>query len=217
MSFQKIKPTVPELQKLKKKKLFSEKGDKLLGLKREQIFIALNQTFNDFKTQQNKLNTMMTGTFDLLKRGFQHIGKTQLESIAHLNEKFISPAISLYFINKMNIDYPELKLKLKDKSMPSYSLTTTPITIDVIMKQMKRVLHQSIKVAELNSILYQLANDYKKISRRIKALEDIILPKLTIDIHEITQTLEDHSREEKIRMKKIKEFIEQKEQDDVND
>ena len=44
---------------------------------------------------------------------------------------------------------------------------------------------------------------------RINALDDIILPKLDTAIFQIDEILEDMSQEEFIRMKKIKEHLEQ--------
>ena len=84
-----------------------------------------------------------------------------------------------------------------------------PMHMDFLSLKLKQTLQDILKLAEFDSLLYDLASDFKRIERRINALDDIILPKLDTAIFQIDEILEDMSQEEFIRMKKIKEHLEQ--------
>ena len=48
MSFQKVKATKPELQRLQQKRVFSLRGERLLEIKREQVAHLLRITMKKF-------------------------------------------------------------------------------------------------------------------------------------------------------------------------
>ena len=62
----------------------------------------------------------------------------------------------------------------------------------------------------MDSLLYHVAEENEKVQRRIDALDEIIIPRLESIIRSIEEILGDEEREEFIRMKKIKENLENK-------
>jgi V/A-type H+-transporting ATPase subunit D len=210
MSFQKVKPTVPELDLLKKKKKFSQKGERLLEIKREQLFNSLKKTMNDFFQMRAEFREKMLKNYELLEKTFEIIGKGKVANIANLNKTYYKPESNITFYNQLGIDIPKISIDINETQLPTYSFADTPMHLDILMRKLRETLQIMTKLAELDSILYHFASSYQTIQRRINALDDIILPRLEKNIHTIEEILEDNEREEFIRMKKIKEFLEQK-------
>jgi V/A-type H+-transporting ATPase subunit D len=68
----------------------------------------------------------------------------------------------------------------------------------------EEMLQQLLRCAPLERNLQIIGEEVKKVSRRINALEEYLLPKLRGQVHSITSVLEEREREETFRLKKIK-------------
>ena len=210
MSFNKVKATAPELDNLKKKRIFSKKGEDLLSLKREQVLNSLKDTLGKFISKRKEMSKKIFEDQQLLERAFETIGERNVDLIATQNKRIKQVVIDVNFVNKMGEDTPEIVLHEEKKTLPSYSLTNTGLEMDILIRNLGFTLKTILKLAELDSMIYHFSDNFKKIEYRINALENIIVPKLERDILTIEEILEDIEREEFIRMKKIKEFLESK-------
>lgn len=208
MSFQKVKPTKPELTRLKKKRDFSQRGESLLEIKREQLHNLLTQTASDFFKVRNSMQKTLLANMELLKETYQFIGKEKVERISLYNQSKLDPRVKINYIHRGGIDLPQLELEKPQKYLPPYSFYDTALHIDILIKNMQECLNTLIKLGELDKATYRISENYKKINRRIDALEDLVLPKLNNEIKIIEDILSDNEREEFIRLKKIKEFLE---------
>ncbi|WP_457557647.1 V-type ATP synthase subunit D [Candidatus Harpocratesius sp.] len=208
MSFQKVKPTKPELSRLKKKRNFSQRGESLLEIKREQLHNLLQNTSSSFFSVRNQMRETILANMELLKETYQFIGKEKVERISLYNLSKLDPKIEITYIHRGGIDLPEIKLKETHEYLPSYSFYDTALHIDILIKNLHESLENLVKLGELDKRMYRISENYKKINRRIDALEDLVIPKLNNDIRVIEDILSDGEREEFIRLKKIKEFLE---------
>ncbi|MHA1730076.1 MAG: V-type ATP synthase subunit D [Promethearchaeota archaeon] len=207
--FKRIRPTKPNLDKLKNRKKFAEKGDHLLEMKRIQILDRFKENFNLCLKQRNITREKIKQAYAKLNKAYMHYGKRRIKILAELNRIHYEPSISINFVSNMGIDTPKVKLDLFEKEkLPSYSFQDTPIDFDDTVDFIKELLNDIIKVAELDYVIFHLAFNYQKIQRRIKALEDLLIPHLSSDIKGIEEILEDLEREELIRMRKIKDNLE---------
>ncbi|UYP47857.1 V-type ATP synthase subunit D [Candidatus Lokiarchaeum ossiferum] len=208
MSFQNVKPTKPELDRLKKKRQFSVRGENLLEIKREQLLNSLKTILDKNFSIRSEMRSEILKDMDLLEKTYETIGKRKVDRISRLNEVTLKTSVEINYIHEMGIDVPKLELHFQDKPLPSYSYGDTTLHLDILLKRLKTTLGRLIEIAEVDSMMYRLAEDNKKIQRRIDALDDIIIPQLDGNIHTIEEILNDEEREEFIRMKKIKEFLE---------
>jgi V/A-type H+-transporting ATPase subunit D len=203
-----VKATQPELTRLKNRHRFLEKGYNLLELKRQQLFEAMKNTSLQFFQARRALIETINADFNLFKRNFQLLGKEKIQILALLNRIHFEIGVDIKFINKYGVDVPDIKLEFKEEALPVYSFSDTPLHFDTLLLQFKETLKKIIKLAELDNVLYHFALNYQKIQRRIKALEDMILPRLSRDIHDVEEILEDLEQEEFIQIKNIKELLE---------
>lgn len=208
MSFQNVKPTKPELDRLKKKRQFSIRGENLLEIKREQLLNTLKGILDKNFSIRSKMRSAILKDMDLLEQTYETIGKRKVDRISRLNEATLETSVEINYIHEMGIDVPKLELNLQEKPLPSYSYGDTSLHLDILIKRLKETLVTLVELAEVDSMMYRVAEDNKKIQRRIDALDDIIIPQLDGNIRAIEEILNDEEREEFIRMKKIKEFLE---------
>ena len=207
MSFKNLKNTKPELDSLKKKKIFSLRGENLLDLKRMQILKLLREYSKDYFDLRLKMREHLLEEIKLLKKVYETIGIRKINRIANFTKTTLKPEIEITYIHSMGIDVPKIELILPKKQFPTYSYSSTTLYIDILIKGLKEVLKIIIKLAESDYLLYHVAEENKKVTRRIDALEEIIIPRLSASILTITEILNDEEREEFIRMKNIKEFL----------
>ena len=208
MSFKNLKNTKPELDSLKKKRLFSLRGEKLLDLKRAQILKLLRAYSKGYFDLRLKMREHLIEELNLLQKSFETIGIRKMKRIANFSKTTLEPEINITYIHEMGIDVPKIELILPKKQFPTYSYSSTTLALDMLIKGLNEVLVIIMKLAESDYLLYHVAEENKKVTRRIDALDEIIIPRLTKGILTITEILNDDEREEFIRMKKIKEFLE---------
>ena len=207
MSFKNLKTTKPELDSLKQKKEFSLRGENLLDLKRVQILKLLREFSKDYFALRLEMRDHFLEDIKLLKSTYKTIGIRKINRIANLTKATSAPEIEITYIHEMGIDVPRIDLILPKKQFPVYSYSSTKLSLDILIKGLNEVLKIIMKLAESDYLLYHVAEENKKVTRRIDALDEIIIPRLTASIRTITEVLNDEEREEFIRMKNIKEFL----------
>ena len=210
MSFQNIKPTKPELTRIKKKKNFSVRGENLLEIKREQLQNLLRKYMDKYFELKTKMRNHLLEDINLFEKTYETIGKSKISRIARLNEAMLNPEIEITYFHDMGVDIPKIKLNLPEYQLPTYSYSDTNLYIDILISRLREILFIIIKLGEMDSLLYHVATESKKVQRRIDALNEIIIPRLDGIISSIEEILSDEEREEFIRMKKIKENLENK-------
>ena len=207
MSFKNLKNTKPELDSLKKKRTFSLRGENLLDLKRVQILKLLREYSKDYFDLRLKMREHLLEEIQLLKKVYETIDIRKINRIANFSKITLKPEIEITYIHSMGIDVPKIELIFPKKQFPTYSYSSTTLYIDILIKKLREVLKIIIKLAESDYLLYHVAEENKKVTRRIDALDEIIIPRLSASIQTITEILNDEEREEFIRMKNIKEFL----------
>ncbi|MHA1672483.1 MAG: V-type ATP synthase subunit D [Promethearchaeota archaeon] len=207
MSFQKVTPTKPELNRIMKKRKFSQRGENLLEIKREQLHVSLTATYSRYFDVREIAREKTQKSFELLMETYKFIGKEKVERISKYNTAKFNPTVEITHIHRKTMDLPEISLKIRERSLPSYSFFDTALHIDILIKHLQSTLKILVELGELDKQMYLLASNHKKINRRIDALEDIIIPKLNAEIRTIEDFLFDEERDEYVRLKKIKEML----------
>lgn len=213
MGFRRVRPTKPNLDKLVKKREFSKRGSHLLELKRQQILNNFRRYMKEYVQQRRKTREKIIKAYRMLNECYMHYGKRRIKLISAVNKIHYEPKIELKFVNYLGVNVPKIKLDLFEKEkLPSYSFQDTPLIFDDLVNQITDLMKDIVRLAELDYLIFHLIATYQKIQRRIKALDQIIIPNLDRQIKGIEEVLEDLEREEHIQMKEIKEKIRIKEE-----
>jgi V/A-type H+-transporting ATPase subunit D len=212
LGFKKVRPTRPNLQHLENRKKFTDRGKRLLEIKREQFLEHLKENLKFYYAQRKKVRESVKKAYNNLLKSYMHYGKRRIQTLAQINRIHFEPSADITFKQYLGINTPNIKFDLLEKEkLPSYSFQDTPITFDDTIDQVKELMKQIATLAEYDYIVYHFAFNYQKIQRRINALEDIVIPRLVGDINYIEEILDDLEREEFIRLKKIKTKLETEE------
>lgn len=85
-----------------------------------------------------------------------------------------------------------------------YSLSKTNSQLDIAYICFSKVKEQTVRLAEIENSVYRLALEIKKTQKRANALQNIVIPRYTVQERQIADALEEKEREEFSRLKVIK-------------
>ncbi|MBN3491193.1 V-type ATP synthase subunit D [Acholeplasma equirhinis] len=114
--------------------------------------------------------------------------------------------IKLSYRSVMGVDLPIINYE-KARIRLSYGLKSTNSKFDYAYRMFGEARDLTIKLAEIDASAYRLADAIRKSRTRYNALKNIVIPEIETKIKSITEVLEEHEREEFIRLKLIKKNI----------
>lgn len=115
-------------------------------------------------------------------------------------------AVGIETKNLWGIRVAELqKMSLtRDSLTRGYAVTGTSARIDQAALAFEELLSHILEVAPVEIKLKKLGEEIKKTSRRVNALEQRLIPRLSSEKRYIQQILEEREREDVFRLKRIK-------------
>jgi V/A-type H+-transporting ATPase subunit D len=204
MALRDVKPTRSELISLKRRIALSERGYKILKMKRDGLIIEFFKVLAAAKDSRG----------DLLKK-FEHAG--QMMAMANTVEGTIGvksaafavqevPDITLSSKNIMGVVVPEIESTSVKKTLVErgYGLLGTTSLIDETAGAYEDLVEAIIESAEIETTMKKLLDEIESTKRRVNALEFKVIPELTEARDFIKMRLDEMEREELFRLKKIK-------------
>jgi V/A-type H+-transporting ATPase subunit D len=204
MALRDIKPTRSELISLKRRIALSERGYKILKMKRDGLIIEFFKVLAAAKDSRG----------DLLKK-FDHAGEVMafantVEGTIGVKSAAFSvqevPDITLSSKNIMGVVVPEIGSTKVKKSLVDrgYGLLGTSSIIDEAAGSYEDLVEAIIESAEIETTMKKLLDEIESTKRRVNALEFKVIPELTEARDFIKMRLDEMEREELFRLKKIK-------------
>lgn len=118
----------------------------------------------------------------------------------------VETGLSIDFRSVMGVEVPTVKLD-STISGNCYGYSSTNSALDEAYAAFSEVKRLTVRLTEIENSVYRLANGIKKTQKRANALKNIIIPRFTEQIKNITEVLEEKEREEFSRMKVIKSKV----------
>ena len=115
----------------------------------------------------------------------------------------LTGGIEITYRSVMGIEIPVVSSHFDAISI-RYGIGQTNTKFDYAYKQFLKVRDITVKLAEVESSTYRLADAIRKTKKRVNALNNIVIPRIESDIKFITNVLEEREREEFSRQKVIK-------------
>ncbi|MHA1489613.1 MAG: V-type ATP synthase subunit D [Promethearchaeota archaeon] len=210
MSFRRLKPTKTNLIRLSKKLSFVKRGENFLSYKQEQLIQQIKRNWPDYKKSQSRFYVLYIKSLLELNKTYKEMGVRQVSLICNMSKIQFNPIIDIKYIKNIGILLPDIYYDLKqEKQLPPYSFVDTSPHLDKLIILLKEFFESLIFYAEKEDILLKLLFNFKKISRRLNGLKNIIIPQLFSDIKTIKDILEELDRENFVRLKKTKSLIKQ--------
>ncbi len=211
ISFRKIKPTKTNLMNLQDRLEFVKKGENFLDYKREQLIQRIRNIWTDYKQQRKNFYNSLKKSIRKLTQVYKDMGKTEFNLISKISEIQFKPEINISFIKKIGIIIPRIDYKLEqEEKLPPYSFENTSPHLEELVDKLKQLLRDIIVLAETEDVILKYATNFRKVDRRINGLKNIVRPNLKDTIKKVSNIIEEMQRESFIRLKAVKERLEDK-------
>ena len=192
-------PTKSNLMKAKHSLELAQLGYELMDKKRVVLVKEMMSLFEDAKEIQNNIDNTFEEAYHALQVAFISLGVSHEIALAVP----VDNSLELRYRSVMGIELPTLR---STDSSPGiyYGFSSSNSMLDEAYMKFRKVKELTLKLAEIENSIYRLATSVKKVQKRTNALSNIIIPRYTEIIYDITNALEEKEREEFSRLKVIK-------------
>jgi V/A-type H+-transporting ATPase subunit D len=199
-----VKPTRSELIQLKNRIKLSERGHKLLKMKRDGLILEFFKILNQARNVRTELDAAYERSKEKIILASAVNGMIEVRSTAFTATK--SPEISLSGKNIMGVVVPKISSTGVRKTMyeRGYGIIGTNSYIDEAADSYEDLVEKIITAAELETTMKRLLDEIEKTKRRVNALEFKIIPELIAAMKYIRFALEEMERENTFRLKRVK-------------
>lgn len=186
----------------------ASKGFKLLQKKRDALkakFHTLLQAIVETKLQVGE--GLKDGAFALAKAHYASSGDDIASTVVE-RAKVPSITTKLYPDNVAGVSIPVFKLMhdpSKEASIQTLGVACGGAVINATRETYTKAVFSLVKLASLQTTFHTLDEEIKMTSRRVNALEFVLIPRIEDVIRYITQEMDEQSREEFFRVKKVVE------------
>ncbi len=179
-----------------------------MEFRREQLVFQINLLWKDYLNQRKEFLILFKKSLIYLNQTYEEMGKKKVKLISKLSRIQYKPRIDIQTNKKMGILVSQVEYEiLEEKKLPAYTFENTSHYIENLIKSLKILLEGIFKFSEIEDLMLKVSINFKKISRRINGLKNVIIPKLKYDIKQIKGILEEIERENYVRLKKTKDLI----------
>jgi V/A-type H+/Na+-transporting ATPase subunit D len=204
MALRDIKPTRSELINLKRKIKLSERGYKILKMKRDGLILEFFKVLADAKDSRGELLSKYQLAVEDMALANTVEGAVGVKSAAFSVKEV--PEITLKSKNIMGVIVPEITSSKVKKGLldRGYGVLGTSPVIDETATAFEELVESVIESAEIETTMKRLLDEIERTKRRVNALEFKVIPELTAAQDFIKMRLDEMEREELFRLKKIK-------------
>jgi len=200
----KIPATKTNLLRIKKTLALTEEGYELLDEKRRLLMTELTAIIYIVDKFQRSLDEALFKAYDMVDKATIVMGRKRLEDLVLSVD--IKSTISVFQKRVMGVNIPTISLETTD-NLPSYSSPGVSLYADEVIVSFKELLALITQLAEKKIALLRIAKEVQKTIRKVNALEKIHIPFFKETLKNITNTLEEESREAFSMLKLIKERL----------
>ena len=205
MSSTRVNANRSQLQMWKLKLIGASKGHSLLKRKLEGLKKEFSEVMSALIKHKKKIGKLMKNSIFLLTEaqwGAGDFGKTLADTV-----KRSSSQVEMLLEQKGGIYLPKFKSKQEQIDDPTRSLGITGggLAIQNSKKEFEKLLIKLIKIAGLQVSYHTLDEVIRITSRRVNALENVVIPKFQGYITYIIRELDEMEREDFFMLKKVQE------------
>ncbi|HAN21255.1 MAG: ATPase [Clostridiales bacterium GWF2_36_10] len=197
-------PTKSNLLNAKKSQSLAVLGHDLMDRKRNILVREIMTMIDKAKTIQAQIDDMYAQAYLALQKANITLGIVNESSQAIP----VDNGLKLDVRSVMGVELPTVTLEEQPNAL-YYGLESSNSQLDEAYLKFVEVKRLTVKLSEIESNVFRLADAIKKAQKRTNALNNIIIPKLKSTISYISDALEEKEREDFSRLKVIKQRSEQ--------
>lgn len=182
----------------------AEQGLNLLRSKREALVREFFRVMDRVVESRERMEVSLGQALSSLTLALGMEGRAPLRSAGYAAGR--SLPIDLIARNVWGVRFPDLRHAPIIRSLDArgYSISGISTYIDETTRNFDIVLELILESVTVEMRLKKLGAEIKKVTRRINALNEIMIPTLTRQMREIRQALEEREREDLFRTKRFK-------------
>ncbi len=211
-----VSTTRMELLAKKAQTAMAEQGRELLQQKRTALMREFLRVADRVMAGSDALQQAATDARRALARAEAVAGTEAVRSAAMATRGEL--ALEVQAANVMGVSVPVIEQKRIARSAlgRGYSLSGTSVTIDEAAAAFEAEVDSVIQLAESELRLTRLAAEIQRTSRRVNALEHVLIPRLIAERDYIQMALDERERADHFRLKRVKQTLERKSASDVS-
>jgi len=204
MSMDNIAPTRMNMLQLKAQIKMASDGVGLLKGKRDALMQELLRRARQLRDMRNELHTRGRQAEEAIALARAVRGTPELKSAAVAGRRELSLEVrteKVWGLSLGNLDLEDIVRGAETRGM---GMIDTSSHVHEAAGSAEYMLEQLFTCAPMERNLVLVGEEVKKVSRRINALEEYLLPRLRGQLRGIASVLDEREREDTFRLKKIK-------------
>ena len=186
-----------------KKITLAEQATRLLEQKQSVLMMEIRKSADQFLAETSSLAQLSTRTRYAISHAEAVLGEEALRSLAITGKRSLPIEISSDVI--IGVRIPNIRISSQTDEIPrTYALSNTSILVDEVAETARAEIHALVRLANRELRLKRLMGEYRRTFRRLKTIENRILPRLKNEIDWIQLNLEERERTDFYRLKRTK-------------
>lgn len=206
-----VSPTRMNLLQRKQQAKIATQGVDLLKRKRDALVADFFNIVRQSLAAREKLTKTSEEAYVMLALAKAWEGREALEAAAMADRREV--LVDIEVRNVWGTKIPEVGVKEIRRTLleRGHNPTSTSLRTVESASNFEDVLRAILEVAATEIKLKKIGEEIKKTTRRVNALEQVVIPRLMGEIRFITAVLEQRAREDVFRLKRIKQKLEARE------
>ena len=205
MAQEHISPTRMNLLQRKAQAKLAREGAELLRSKRDALMQEFMELIKPLLARREELAAISQRAFHSLMLAKAIDGEEIINSIALATARDVTVEMDHQKI--WGIGIPNIRAEgtfVRSPEDRGYAITQTSARIDETAEAFEEILDAVVRMAPTEVKLKRLGEEIRKTTRRVNALEEMLIPRYEEQITYIRRTLEEREREDLFRLKRIK-------------
>lgn len=207
---QNVSCTRMELLARKVQITLAKQGRDLLEQKRTALMKEFLRIADTVMERSDLLQETASAARLALARAEAVAGSQAVQSAALASRADFPLEVSTVSVMGVKVPHIEQKRVARPLTGRGYSIVGTSITIDETAAAFEAQAEAIIQLAESELRLTRLAGEIQRTSRRLNALDHLLIPRLESERDFIQMTLDEHERSDHFRLKLVKRSLERK-------
>ncbi len=199
-----VRPTKIELIRLRRRLVIARRLHKILKDRLVVLSQELISLVREAIQTRRELHEKLSRCQELAMSGYLTCTTDAVES--YISKRYVSKSLVVGSRIFAGVKLPFYDVESRKVAVSSY--LTAPISIELSMKCYEEALRLVVKLAEVEESIRLIGNEVSRTKRRANALEYFLIPRILSTIKYLQVKFEERERENKVRMKKIKELLE---------
>lgn len=204
MSMDNVAPTRMNMLLLKGQIKMAADGVGLLKGKRDALMQELLKRARALALMRDELHARGRAAADAMAMARAVRGTPELKSAAIASRRELQLSVEAEKVWGLNLGRIDMEGIVRTPAKRGMGLLDTSAQVQEASEASEEMLSQLLICAPLERNLQIVGEEVKKVSRRINALEEYLLPRLRGQLRNIASVLDEREREDTFRLKKIK-------------